>query len=166
VRNVLLIWLDSNSDKNNDDCRNMITQLRCVVNTINTFTDVDQCMDFLTANYNEEILMVISDALVQQTVPLIQDITQLHRIFLSFVQTKQDMNNWSKINSVFTEISSICEALKQTAHQCEQKTISFGSVSTNDDAFKTNLDQLDCSFMYTKILKEFTDFLPGTTCRQ
>jgi hypothetical protein len=84
VRNVLLIWFDSNSDKNNDDCQYMITQLRCVVNTINTFTDVDQCMDFLTDNYNEETLMVISDALSQQTVPLIHDITQLHRIFLSF----------------------------------------------------------------------------------
>ncbi len=112
------------------------------------------------------MLMVICDALSQQTVPLIQDITQLHRIFLSFVQTKQDMKNWSKISSVFTEISSICEALKQTAHQCEQKTISFGSMTINDDACKTNLDQLDCSFMYTKILKEFTDFFPGTTCRQ
>ena len=37
VQNVLLIWLDNNINEGDDDCRNTLTQLRRVVNNINTF---------------------------------------------------------------------------------------------------------------------------------
>ncbi|CAF0962378.1 unnamed protein product [Adineta steineri] len=62
---------------------------------------------------------------------------------------KQWTREWPKIKGVFTDITSICEALKQTAHQCEQNAISISFVAPN-----TKLDQLDPSFMYTQILKE------------
>ena len=53
VQNVILIWLDQNTDENNPDCRNTIEQLRRVVHTINKFTDVDNCIQFLE-EINEE----------------------------------------------------------------------------------------------------------------
>ncbi|CAF0813456.1 unnamed protein product [Adineta steineri] len=62
---------------------------------------------------------------------------------------KQWTREWPKIKGVFTDITSICGALKQTAHQCEQNAISISFVAPN-----TKLDQLDPSFMYTQILKE------------
>jgi hypothetical protein len=48
VQNFLLIWLDGSIDEvNNDDRRNSITKLRQVVNVVNTFTDADECIDFI-----------------------------------------------------------------------------------------------------------------------
>ncbi len=61
---------------------------------------------------------------------------------------------WSKIKSVFSEVNSICEALKETTQQCEYNAISFSFMPTISDTNKKNLDQLDCSFMYTEILKD------------
>ncbi len=55
---------------------------------------------------------------------------------------------------MFAEISSICEALKQAAQQCEQNAISISFMTTSGDISKKNLDQLDPTFMYTQILKE------------
>src|SRR4051812_21362293 len=69
VQNVLLIWLDKNIDDNNADCRNTISQLRRAVNTINTFTDGDQCIQFLESKANEKACMIISGALGQRIVP-------------------------------------------------------------------------------------------------
>ena len=45
VQNVLLIWLDGNIDENSGDYRNTIRHLRRIVNTINIFTDVEECID-------------------------------------------------------------------------------------------------------------------------
>ncbi|CAF4381793.1 unnamed protein product, partial [Adineta steineri] len=59
------------------------------------------------------------------------------------------IEEWTKIKGVFTDMTSICEALKQTAHQCEQNAISVSFVAPNK-----KLDQLDPSYMYTQILKE------------
>ena len=121
VQNVLLIWLDNNIDEQTADCRNTITQLRRVVNSINTFTDGDQCVDFLTEIYDEKIVMLMCDALCQNIVPLIHNVAQIDTILiLSENKTRYEQwaKEWPKIKGVFTEIKPICDALKQAAQEC------------------------------------------------
>ncbi len=157
MQNVLLIWLDNNIDQNNAYCRNTIVQLRCTVNTINTFTDPDPCVDFLTDIHNENVCMIISGALCQHLVPLIHAVAQLETIFIfcrNTIQLEQWAKNWPKMKGIFTDISSICEALKQVAQECEQNSIPISLMNTGDDISKKKLEQLDSSFMYTQILKE------------
>lgn len=131
IQNVFLIWLDQNIDDNNVDCRNTIAQLRSVVNRINVFTDEGQCVNFLTKIHMGKACMIISDSLCRNVVPLAHDVAQLHSIFI-FCENKTEheqwIKDWSKIKGVFTEISSICKALKQTLQQCEQNVPSISSV--------------------------------------
>jgi tetratricopeptide (TPR) repeat protein len=58
------------------------------------------------------------------------------------------------MKGICTDITSIYETLKQAAHQCDQNSISISFVKSTDGVAKTNLDELDQSFMYTQILKE------------
>jgi tetratricopeptide (TPR) repeat protein len=157
VQNVLLIWLDNNIDDNSADCRNTITQLRRAVNAINTFSDGDQCIEFLETIDNEKVCMIISGSLGQHIVPRVHNMSQVDSIFI-FCGNKQYheqwAKEWSKIKGVFTEITPICEALKQAAQQCEQNAIPMSFVATSGDNSKKKLDQLDPSFMYTQIMKE------------
>ena len=67
---------------------------------------------------------------------------------------EQWAKEWSKIKDVFTEITPICEALKQASQQCEQNAISISFIATSGDASSKNLDRLDPMFMYTQIMKE------------
>jgi hypothetical protein len=82
VQNVLLIWLDSNIEENNKDCCNTISQLRRIVNTINIFTDGDQCVKFIDDIQNEKACMIISGALGEHMVPRIHDKLQVNSIFI------------------------------------------------------------------------------------
>jgi hypothetical protein len=157
VQNVLLIWLDSSIDDNSNDCRNTITQLRRVVHTINTFIDCEKCIEFIENIGAEKACMIVSGALGQHVVPRIHHIFQVDSIFIFCGNKKRHekwVKEWPKIKGLFTEISPICEALKQAAHQCEQNAISISFMATDVDVSKRNLDQLDPSFMYTQILKE------------
>jgi tetratricopeptide (TPR) repeat protein len=157
VQNVLLIWLDNNIDSNSIDCRNTITQLRRVVNDINTFTDDEECIQFLDNITDNKACMIISGLLGQHIVPRVHSMSQVDSIFI-FCRNKNRYERWakewSKIKGVFTEILPICEALKQAAEQCEQNAISISFMGTSGDLSKKNLDQLDPTFMYTQILKE------------
>jgi tetratricopeptide (TPR) repeat protein len=157
VQNVLLIWLDYNIDGNSTDCRNTISQLRCAVNTINTFNDAEECIEFLEPMHNDKTIMIISGSLGQHVVPRVHNMSQVVSIFI-LCDNKQYHERWAqdwpKIKGVFTEISSICEALKQAAQQCEQDAIPISFIATSGDTSKKNLDQLDPSFMYTTIMKE------------
>jgi tetratricopeptide (TPR) repeat protein len=101
--------------------------------------------------------MIISDAFCQSLVPLIHDVHHLQAIFIfcrNKIQFEQWTKDWSKIKGAFTEITLICEALKQAAQQFEQNAISISIMGTGGDVSKKNLDQLDPSFMYTQIMKE------------
>jgi len=153
VQNVFLIWLDDNIDENNEACQHTIIQLRRVINAVNTFTDVDRCIDFLTDHSDEKAFMIISGSLCRDIVPVIHEIGQLHSIFI-FCENTVWTGEWSKIKGVFAEITTICEALRKAVQQCEQSAIPISFVNTNDGLSKKNLDELDSLFMYTQILKE------------
>jgi hypothetical protein len=157
VQNVLLIWLDNNINDNNEDCRNTVSQLRRAVNYINTFTDGDQCIEFISSMNEENVCMIISGSLGEHIVPRVHNMSQVDSIFIFCGNKKhheQWAKGWPKIKGVFTDISPICEAVKQAANQCEQNAIPISYIATSGDMSNKNLNQLDCSFMYTQILKE------------
>ena len=159
VQNFLLLWLDGSIDEdNNDDCRNSIAKLRQVVNTVNTFTDMDKCIDFIDSVKEEKVFMISSGAFCQTTVPIVHEKPQVSTIYIfcgNKTQHEKWALQWPKVKGVFTDITSICEALKQAAYDCDQNMVSISFVkSSKDGTSKQNLDQLDQSSMYTQILKE------------
>jgi len=147
---MYLTWLD----ENNDDYHESITKLKQVINTIETFTDIDECIDFITDRPDQVTYMVTSEVCAQRLRSIVADISQLKSIYIFCKNPRSDTN-----------IESICEALKQTLKDDDRNEISISFANNNI---------LDCSFMYTQILKEilltidfneqnFKDFL--TFCR-
>jgi tetratricopeptide (TPR) repeat protein len=179
VQNFHLVWLNGSIDgANNDDWRNSITKLQQVVNSVNMFSDIDECMDFITDVKDEKVLMIISGKVDEISIYIIHDISQVSSIFIfceNNIQHEKWAHQWSKLKGIYTDVTSICEAVKQAAHDCDQNSVSMSFVKTSDGTENQNLDTLDQSFMYTQILKEilltidfeqvhFNDFL--TYCRE
>ena len=157
VQNVLLVWLDNNIDENSADCHNTVTQLQRAVNAVNMFTDGDQCIEFISSMHDDKACMIISGSLGQHIVPRVHNMSQVDSIFIfcgNKTRHEQWAKDWSKVKGVFTDIGPICDALKQAAQQCEQNSIAISFMATSGDISTKNLDQLDCSFMYTTIMKE------------
>src|SRR5271155_2540228 len=114
VQNFHLVWLDGNINETNDDCRNSITKLRQVVNTVNTFVNVDECIDFIT-DINEKCFVVISGEFNPSIISIIQDIVQVSCIYIfckNNVPHEKWAKEWPKVADVYTDIAPICEALK------------------------------------------------------
>ena len=157
VQNFHLVWLDRDIDENNNDFRNSITKLRQVVNTVNTFIDADECIHFISSIQQERAFLVCSGALGQTTVRLVHDLSQLNAIYI-FCSDKplheKWAKEWTKVAGVYTDIVSICAALKQATQDFDHNSISISFAPKDDGAGSENRDTLHCSFMYTQILKE------------
>ncbi len=96
VQNFHLVWLDSSIDEdNNDDCRNSITKLRQVVNTVNTFIDADECIDFITDIKKEKTFMMVSEVLSQIILPVVQDIAEVSSVYI-FSTHETRHKSWAK----------------------------------------------------------------------
>jgi tetratricopeptide (TPR) repeat protein len=157
VQNFHLVWLDGSINETNDDCRNSITKLRQVVNTVNTFVDVDECIDFINGIKQERAFVISSSALGKTTVPMVHDKPQVNAIYI-FCGNKGHHEKWAKewrkVAGVYTDITPICEALKQATQDCDHNSIPITFAKKTDGATGPNHDTLDSSFMYTQILKE------------
>ena len=178
VANLFVIWLDENMDDSSPYYHHGISQLSQVANMLKVYIDRDQSLDFLTDIQNEDICLLISEEICQQIVPLIHDFDRLQYIFIvrrSLKQHEHWVKNWSKIKGIYTDISTICDIIKQTAEKCEQNAVSFNLLNTSENFSKTKRDQLDPLFMYSQLLAEtlleiqfdeqhFTEFIDY--CRQ
>ncbi len=90
IQNFRLVWLDSNIDGiDNGDYIDVTRKLRQVVNAVKIFTNVDECIDFMTDIEEEQIFMVISGTFNQVIVPTIHDMAHIHSVYIFYKDEAQ-----------------------------------------------------------------------------
>ncbi|CAF1363993.1 unnamed protein product [Rotaria sordida] len=145
IQNFLLVWLDANVDESKEDFQTSLKHLRRIVASITTFTDAQQCFDFLSGITKEKAFMIVSGSLGQKFVPEMEAIPQLESVYV-FCGNQSYHEQWAnkvpKIKGVYTKIEPICKALEIDRQRCDQAMISI------------SFNGLDALFMYTQLLKE------------
>ena len=145
VQNFSLVWLDANLDENDLDFKRSLEHLQQLVSSIETFTDADDCVNFLVAVEEEQVFMIVSGTLGQYVVPVREDIPKLEAIYV-FCDDKSKHEKWTnkikKINGVFTEMGPIYKALHDDQANLDRSMIPI------------TFNRLDPLFMYTQLLKE------------
>ncbi|CAF1310155.1 unnamed protein product [Rotaria sordida] len=145
LENCLLIWLDADFDESKNDYKQSIQQLRNVIATITTFTDADQCVDYLSDIKDEKVLMIVSGSLGQHVIPEIQACPQLDSVYV-FCDNQSMHEQWAKIipkvKGIYTQVQPICKALQIDRKHCDRSMISM------------SFRGIDPLFMYTQLLKE------------
>jgi hypothetical protein len=145
LQNFLLIWLDPQLDESNEDFKKSLQQLRRIVASITTFTDAQECIEFLSGIKKEKVFMIVSGSLGREIVPEIQAWPQLDSIYV-FCGNQSVHEQWArkiaKVKGVYTQIQPICEALQIDRDNCDRAMISI------------SFNGIDALFMYTQLLKE------------
>jgi tetratricopeptide (TPR) repeat protein len=154
VENFVVIWIDSSIDETNENTQNSINHLRRIVNSIQTFNDIDQCVDYITNVKIEKVFVIVSGSLAQRVVPLIVGQSQLASIYV-FCGDKQKHQRWAsnfnKVKGLFTNIEDLCNQLKLDVRQSDNELTPISIISSSST---TDLNELDPSFMYSQLLKE------------
>jgi tetratricopeptide (TPR) repeat protein len=157
VQNCLVVWVDQNMDENNNQYKESIKLLRNVVNTIKTFANADECIDFISRNRTEKIFLIASGTLGQKTVPIVHDMIQVNTIYI-FCGNKARHEEWvqkyPKIKDISTGIQHVYKALEKAVRECNHNIISISFMTTSNDVMNKKLDQFDQTFVYTRTLKE------------
>ncbi|CAF3328894.1 unnamed protein product [Rotaria socialis] len=161
AQNYLVIWVDGNIDKNSEDCRNTLAQLRAVVSEVKLCTTPEYCVEFLNEMDEGKAFIISSGALGQSFVNNIHGMSKVNAIYI-FCGNKARhelwAKEWQKIRGVFTSIKPICESLKEVAHECDHNSIPMNFVPkrcTPDAAFnEQKLNQLPPAYMYSVVFKD------------
>ncbi|CAF4260805.1 unnamed protein product, partial [Rotaria sordida] len=136
IQNSLLVWLDVNIDESKEDFQNTLKQLRRIVASITTFTDSQQCFDYLRGITKEKVFMIVSGSLGQKIAPEMEAIPQLETVYV-FCANQSYHEQWAnkipKIKGVYTKIEPICKALEIDRQRCDQAMISEALLEIEDD---------------------------------
>ncbi|CAF3016766.1 unnamed protein product [Rotaria socialis] len=163
VQNYLVVWLDANIDEKREHFQKSLVELRKIVVTLDLFTDVDQCIEYLKRIDGQKIFLITSGSLGKKTVPLIHDVAQLDTIFVFCINKdlhKVWAKEWSKVKGVHGTIKSICKRLIKATRLCDHDAIPMSFVPKQIVAEgaagpdQKNLDQLPATYMYSVIFKD------------
>ncbi|CAF0920080.1 unnamed protein product [Adineta ricciae] len=149
AQHTIFIWLKTNDT----NCQDTSTQLQDIVSTAYTFEDSDECVDFITTVTDNKVCLILAASLERHTIPCIHEISQLHSIFIfgnSITCNDEWKKAWSKVRGIFTEVTVLCQELKQLTRQHDQNDIPISFVTPGEKS-----DKLDPTFMYTQIMKDF-----------
>jgi hypothetical protein len=123
------------------------------MNSVKTFTNPTECLDFIAEIQNEKIFLITSDSLGERFIPLIDDKIQIDSIYV-FCTNKIKHESWAnkhrKIKGIFSHIELICHILKKDVRQSDSDLIPISIVSTT---YSFDMNELDQSFMYSQLLK-------------
>ncbi|CAF1357746.1 unnamed protein product [Adineta ricciae] len=156
LRSFSLVELNSHIDQSSEDYLNFTTQLRWTNSTLATFTTDDECINFLTVNKNERIFVILSATLGKTIVHRIHNMHQLDSIVIfdnNETLHQEWIKDWPKVRGTHSQLTSICNLLVSIVQQHSQNVVPI-SLASADIGSKTNLDELDHTFMYTQLLKE------------
>jgi hypothetical protein len=76
VEKCLIVWLDPDIDED------QMEQLRQIINEVHIFNQLDLCIDYIEDIHDERILLILSEQIGQQIVPLVHDLSQIEAIYL------------------------------------------------------------------------------------
>ncbi|CAF3317078.1 unnamed protein product [Rotaria socialis] len=157
-QNLVIIWVDPQLDKNEKLYQDSITKLQRITNLLYKFTDADGCINCLETINDKTIVLIVSDRIGEQLVPLVFDKLQLEYIYI-FNPEKHFRISWAnkwakKIKGIFHDMEQIFLGIKIDSGQIGSLT-SISILPKKDIEIKTDgSNALDKTFMYTQLLKE------------
>ncbi|CAF1399751.1 unnamed protein product [Adineta steineri] len=157
-QNYSLVWLDECMEESTKDYQNILTQLKTISGNVDVFKRRDLCIDYLTDTQEDiKTFLVVKDTVCQQIMSLINNIPQLHGIYIfndTNILNEESIKKWQKIKSVHTNIDDLCQELQSGIKQYHQDSIAVSFIPVDDMTSANDLNQLEPTFMYTQIFKE------------
>ncbi len=155
IGNLILLCLDVNDS----GIGKLICSLRHMVTFIQSYDDVDECVNFLIHVKDEKVILFISSVTAETLLPTIHAIEQLHSIYIcDKLNERQWDRRYYKVRSVrmnnVMDMLPLYDRFKQDMRYCEQTLIPISILSSISENSNPDLNQLDPLFMYSKLLKE------------
>lgn len=152
----VVVWVDPNVNDNDPIYKNSISRLQRIAASINTFTNINECIQFLTKTKDAKILMIIAESFVKDIWPRIQSITQIYSIYILSADGQQKeypKEEYDKIKGVFDTVDPIYGSLKRDTRHYHQEILVMSIIPSLNYTIK-DLKELNQLFIYWFLVKQ------------
>ncbi len=158
IETYILVWFD----EINNYFRISIDKLRCIVNMIEIFRDLDQCVDYMINKvHDEQIFFVVSSQFGELVVSHVHELAQLDFIYILNDVDPDTLiwtNKYRKIKGIYKTFRLLYDQLSQDTRQLEHNLISFSVFncfpSYPSIITENRINKQDASYMYAQLFNE------------
>ncbi|CAF2110910.1 unnamed protein product [Rotaria magnacalcarata] len=137
---------------------NDLLQLSELDYSTESFTNRDECADFISDTENERILLIVSEQLSDSIVPIIHDKSAIQTIYIFCTHTPTCVlflsKSFLKINHVCRDISSIRKALVENICYVNHNLTPITVLPAASSSMPYSYNTLNTMFMYCQLLKQ------------
>lgn len=156
-RQTIVAWLDEMMDEDDPRRLEAIRPLYEIADCVILLAQLDMCIALVEAAYQEKLIIVASPSLGHQFTSQYGDRAQVAAIYIISDEPMEHEyvgNNANKLQGVYQSIQGIYRALRHILKYQTESSVSISSIDLPEDETKIDLDQLEPSFIYTKLMKE------------
>ncbi|CAF0728300.1 unnamed protein product [Rotaria sordida] len=155
--NFVVIWLDQdvNKKQENEDTKALLRH--AVGNQLKTFDNPDQCIDYITTESMKLVFLIVSNAFGHYLVPMIYQLPQIQAIYV-FCVKRQRAEIWVKphfkISGIFTSKKILVNKVRDDIDACNVNIHIPISIFHIDDRQKIigDLKEDSAKFMWYQLL--------------
>ncbi|CAF3651339.1 unnamed protein product [Rotaria socialis] len=154
-----IVWLDTSVNDADIIHRNSVARCRRISVLINTFINVDECLQYLTKMKETKILMIIAGNCVKEIWPRIKSMKHIHSVYIITDDDDDQKKEYSKqeyekVKGIFDRVDPIFGLLKRDTRHIEQDLLGISIVIPSDDYLKQELRQLNSLFLYWFLVRQ------------
>lgn len=163
VDNAIVVTLDVQ--------KNDVFELSELGYSIESFTDQNECVDFISNTEDERIMLIISDWLSDLLVPILHDKPAIQSISIFCTHTPTcatfSSKSFPKTNPVDRDILSIRKALVENIRHVNHNLVPIILFPIASLSTPSSPNTLNVMFMYCQLLKEtFSEIIYGTDAKE
>ena len=167
LEDLIIIWLDENSNEPQETVCKRRTRLRDIVNSLRAFNDSSQCLTFIQSIKEEKIFLIISGSLGKIFIDQVHHLAQVSSVYIYCFdpdQHKQWTINYEKIVGTFTNENSLIPQLTRDVSVFFRNSLPVSVIHSIDTSERStqDLNKDQARFMWSQVLMEALLQLPQT----
>lgn len=153
MENCIIVWF---LDDSSTDVENEKTKLRQIVSFIKTFTDINECVNYITNIKIEKVFLIVAS--MNSFLQSIQYLPQIEKIYIFNTlvrEIKKPSDQLLSLNS-FDDMDTLCKQLQTDVELCELDLVEItaAGVSTQDGVSSVESKKQVTKFLYVQLMRE------------
>jgi tetratricopeptide (TPR) repeat protein len=157
LEDFTVIWLDAGIDTSSD-CADTKQHLQSIINYLKTFTNAVLCVDYIKAVKEEKVFLIVSGAYGEHIVPQIENLPQIHVIYV-FCQDEKRHERWVSnhpiVHGLFTGKQELYKKLIEDVQSADASLLSIMVLSPDSKENQvTDLSKQSAKYLWSQMLIE------------
>ena len=155
VKSFVIVWLDEPTDVHRQRA-NILEKLQTVVSTIELFTDLDQCLDYLTDLTDVHVLFLLTAPIDRWILSEVLNLRSVSTVYVLRSGNEEPSLSSCQVKTFDGNLEKLTKSISANLRRWEDELVQFevSTLSELNSSWSNNPNNQDFAFLYSILLRD------------